>query len=233
MFLNKHIEILVLSIGLLFGATTVQAQYLGEFGLLGGVSSYNGDANTTKPFYENHALYGALLRLKMSQHFLVKFDVERGEVTGSTDNFPDNHYPQNQSSSFDNKFFNIGAMLELNFFKYGYNSWDKEVFRHTPYVTFGPSLCIFDSWNGNQLGGGLGMGVGYKFKVCSRLNIGLEWTMHKMFRDDLDVGDYDNELLDNPYGMKTSNIKNNDWYSCAFVFVTFDIFRRRGICRSY
>ena len=214
-------------------ANSAYCQYKGEFGVLGGVSFYNGDANPTKPFYENNPLYGALLRIRLNDHFMLKFDVDKGTVSGSTENITENKYPQNQVSRFENDFVNIGAMFELLFFKYGYNSWDKEVKRHTPYVALGPSLCMFDSWNGRQYGGGLGLGVGYKVKVGPRVNIGVEWDMHKLFRDDLDVADYDNELLNDPYKMESSKIKNNDWYSCAYLFVTFDIFKRRGMCRSY
>ena len=226
---RQYITLLIMFLA----SQAASAQYIGEIGLLGGVSFYNGDANTTKVFYENNPLVGGLLRLNLNDHFLLRFDVDKGAISGSTDNFPEQGYPHKGQADFETDFFNIGAQFELNFFKFGMKSWDKEVMRHTPYVTLGPGLCIFESWNGNQLAGGLGMGVGYKFKVWNRVNIGVEWTMHKLFRDDIDIAQYDNELLDNPYGMPTSNIKNNDWYSCAFLFVTLDIFKRRGVCRSY
>lgn len=222
--------IFVLLVGLF--SQSLSAQYLGEAGLMGGVSYYNGDANSTTPFFENHPYGGAFLRLKMSPHWVWKLDVSRGEVSGDIKNFPDNKFPY-EEANFAHEFWNVGCQFELNFFKYGLSRWDKEVFRHTPYLTAGPSLAMYKSWNGNQLAGGLAFGLGYKFKVAKRVNIGVEWNMHKLFRDDFDDDEYGNGYLDDPYGMGSSALKNNDWYSCAFFFISVDIFKRRGICRLY
>ena len=163
--------ILVLLLGLL--SHTLNAQYLGEIGVMGGVSYYNGDANSTTPFYENHPYVGGLLRLKMSSHWLCKFDLSYGAVSGDTENFPDINYPH--SSSFEHSFWNVGCQFELNFFKYGMGRWDKDLKRHTPYITAGPSIAVYQAWNGHHIMPGLAFGVGYKFKVAPRFNVGVEW----------------------------------------------------------
>lgn len=222
--------ILVLLFGILSQA--VSAQYLGELGLMGGVSYYNGDANTTKIFYENHPYAGAFLRLNMSPHWLCKFDLSRGGVSGDISNFPDNGFPFDEAS-FEHEFWNVGCQFELNFLKYGISRWDKEIYRHTPYITAGPSLAIYQGWNGHKMAGGMAFGVGYKFKVAKRVNIGVEWNMHKLFRDDFDDDEYGSGNLDDPYKMGFSALKNNDWYSCGVAFISVDIFKRRGVCRLY
>lgn len=221
--------ILVLVFGLL--AHALNAQYLGEIGVMGGVSYYNGDANPTTPFLENHPCGGGFLRLKMSPHWVCKFDLAYGTVSGNTDNFPDNHLPK--SSSFEHNFWNVGCMFELNFFKYGMSRWDKEIKRHTPYITAGPSVALYQEWNGNKMAGGLAFGVGYKFKLAPRVNLGVEWDMHKLFRDDFDNDEFGNAYLDDPLHVGHTALKNNDWYSCAVVFLSIDIFKRRGVCRLY
>ena len=228
----KTLRIHITACLLLLISVAANAQYVGEIGLMGGVSYYNGDANSKAPFVENHPMGGAFLRLKMSTHWLAKIDVSHGTVSGDTDNFPENHFPF-ERVQFDRDYWNIGAQFELNFFKYGISRWDKETKRHTPYVTAGPALAVYQDWNGNKLAGNLAFGVGYKLKVTPRLNIGVEWSMHKLFRDDFDVADYGNDNLDDPFQMGHSNLKNNDWYSHAFLFVSLDIFKRRGVCRSY
>ncbi len=209
-----------------------QSKYLGELGVLGGVSYYNGDANPTTPFQDNNPYYGAFVRINLHPHWVFKLDVSRGTVEGNTQNYNDNYFPTDAQTSFKNDFWNIGAQFELNFFKYGLASWDKEVYRHTPYVTVGPALGIFQGWDGNQLAGNLAFGIGYKFKIGGRWNLGVEWTMHKLFRDDLDQSEYEEDALNNPYGQKTSSTKNNDWYSSAFVYLSFDLIRHKGVCRS-
>lgn len=218
---------------LLFGLMShmLNAQYLGEFGLMGGVSYYNGDANSTTPFLENHPYMGGFLRLKMNAHWLCKFDAAYGTVSGNTANFPENHFPH--EASFEHSFWNIGCQFELNFFKYGLSRWDKEIKRHTPYITAGPSVAIYQGWNGNRLAGGLAFGVGYKFKLAPRVNIGVEWDMHKLFSDSFDDDEWGNGYLTDPLKMGHSTFKNNDWYSGAVVFLSFDIFKRRGVCRLY
>jgi hypothetical protein len=225
---KRYILLTILSL-LSFSA---RAQYIGEAGFLGGVMSYNGDANTITPFGEVNPMAGAMLSLKMNSHFLFRVDVDLGKVSGNTNYDKDNYFPEDKRVSFERNLWNIGALFELNFFKFGYDSWDKEVMRHTPYVVAGPSVGIFNKWNGTKIAGGLAFGLGYKVKVTRRMNIGLEWDMHKLFCDDLDEGDMGNEALDDPYKMNSSSFKNNDWYSCAFAYITFDMFKHRGICRG-
>ena len=62
------------------------------------------------------------------------------------------------------------------------------------------------------------------------MNVGVEWSMRKLFRDDFDVTNTYNEILDDPYNVGSSWIKNNDCYSCSFVDFTLDIIIKRGNC---
>lgn len=57
------------------------------------------------------------------------------------------------------------------------------------------------------------LGVGLKYKVKNRINLGCEFSFRKLFGDGLDVTDDSNAFLDDPYHMKGSFLKNKDWYS--------------------
>ena len=207
-----------------------QAQFRGEIGLLGGVSYYNGDANSTKPFLENHPAVGALLRAKLHPFVMLKANVLRATVSGNTANFP-NKFPGDVQAQFERTFWEVGTQIELNFFKYGFeSSWDRDVKYHSPYILLGPGLAFYQGQEGNSFAPNLTFGLGYKYKLTERLNVGVEWSMRKLFRDDFDVTDPFNEILDDPYGVGHSGIKNNDWYSCAFVFITLDIIKIKGKC---
>ena len=48
------------------------SQYVGEIGLLVGVSFYNGDANSTTPFLENNPAVGVLFKAKLNTRFDLK-----------------------------------------------------------------------------------------------------------------------------------------------------------------
>ena len=206
-----------------------RAQFIGEIGLLGGVSYYNGDANSTTPFLENHPAFGGIFRIKLSTFVTLKLDVLRGTVSGNTANFP-NKLPKDVQAQFERTFWEAGTQFELNFFKFGPETWDRDVLWHTPYILLGPGLALYKGYEGNTFAPNLTFGLGYKYKLLDRLNIGVEWSMRKLFRDDFDVTDPFNEILDDPYGTGHSRIKNNDWYSCAFLFLTLDIIKVKGKC---
>ncbi|MEE3485480.1 MAG: DUF6089 family protein [Bacteroidales bacterium] len=208
-----------------------QARYIGEFGILGGDSYYNGDANSTKIFIENHVAFGGFIRAHITDRCMLKVNVIRGGASGDTRNF-ENLLPKGQQADFTQKFWDIGLHVEHNFLKYGMSYWDREMKRHTPYILIGPGLTIYDQWSGSQLTFNLTFGVGYKFKICERLNLGVEWSMRKLFVDDFDVTNVHNKILNDPYKMGHSWIKNNDYYTCAYVFLSVDFLRRKGACRT-
>ncbi len=208
-----------------------QARYLGEFGILGGVSYYNGDLNSTKIFRENHLAFGGLIRAHVTDRFMIKASVIRGGASGDSRNF-NTQLPNGIQVDFDQKFWDIGLHFEHNFLKYGMESWDRERKRHTPYILVGPGLSIYDQWSGSQLTFNFTFGVGYKFKLSDRFNLGFEWSMRKLFVDDFDVTGVKNRILNDPYNLGHSWIKNNDYYTCAFIFLSMDFLKRKGACRS-
>ncbi|MEA4950009.1 MAG: DUF6089 family protein, partial [Petrimonas sp.] len=72
---------------------------------------------------------------------------------------------------------------------------------------------------------------GFKYKIKDRLNIGLEFSMRKLFKDDFDVTEKNAEWdLDAPYGIKSSILKNQDWYSLTIIFLTWDFGIRHDPC---
>lgn len=205
------------------------AQYMGEIGPLGGVSYYNGDANSTTPFVENHPMVGGLFRAIFTTRSSLKLSFARAAVSGDTENFP-NKFPQEKQAEFERDFWDLGLHYELNFFKFGPDSWDRTVRCHTPYILAGPGLAIYDKGEKNQYAYNLTFGLGYKFKFADRFNVGVEWSMRKLFVDDFDVTNNSNKFLDDPYGVGHSSIKNNDWYSFAFLYLSMDIIKKKGRC---
>ena len=72
------------------------------------------------------------------------------------------------------------------------------------------------------------LGVGMKYKIHNRLNIGCEFSFRKLFGDKLE-GD---ETLDNPYHIDSGLFKNKDWYSLLLLTVTWDFGRRSQPCNN-
>ncbi len=221
--------LLVLMVSLCTSVAQAQDRYVGEFGLFGGGSYYNGDANSTKVFYENRLAFGGLLRYFLNDRGVLKLDVIRGKVAGDTRNF-DNMLPYGQQASFEQNFWDVGIQVEHNFLKYGFESWDREIKRHTPYVLIGPGLTAYEHWRGNILAFNVTFGVGYKFKLWKRWNLGFEWSMRKLFIDNFDVVDNESKILNDPYRVGHSTLKNNDYYTCAVAFISMDLIRRKSRC---
>lgn len=63
------------------------------------------------------------------------------------------------------------------------------------------------------------------------MNIGIEFSMRKLFGDDLDVTDDGNDAgLKDPYGIQSSLLKNKDWYSITMIYLTWDFGFRQDPC---
>ena len=75
------------------------------------------------------------------------------------------------------------------------------------------------------------MGTGVKYKLKSRINIGAELSIRKLFGDGLDISG-GNDLLDNPYGIRSGILKNKDWYSMLTISVTYDFGLRNCNCNN-
>lgn len=205
------------------------SQYVCEIGPIGGVSYYNGDANSTTPFLENNLMVGGIFRANITTRSVLKLDFARASVSGNTENFP-NKFPQDQQAKFERDFWDLGLQYELNFFKFGPDQWDRTVKCHSPYILIGPGMAMYQNSDKNEYAYNLTFGLGYKFKFANRFNVGAEWSMRKLFRDDFDVTNSSNKFLDDSYNIGSNSIKNNDWYSFAFIYLTMDIIKRKGRC---
>ena len=90
-----------------------------------------------------------------------------------------------------------------------------------------------------RMGGGAGacgglnipVGIGVKYKLKPRVNLGFEWTMRFSSTDKLDATPDGTQLKD-PYGVKSSMFKNKDSYSFAMFFITYDMFPKYRKCNN-
>ena len=76
------------------------------------------------------------------------------------------------------------------------------------------------------------VGLGVKYKVKPRVNIGLEWTFRFTTTDRLDVSHIDKQQLDQPYNIQTFGFMNKDLYSFLMFFVTYDMCPKLRKCNN-
>ena len=122
--------------------------------------------------------------------------------------------------------------MEFNFLPYS----DKYTYigtrPYTPYVFAGTGVTYADG-NSRFIGLNIPFGVGVKYKLKNRLNIGLELSLRKLFGDDFDVTDKEPDWsLDSPYQINSSALKNRDWYSLTIIFLTWEFSPRVDPCHG-
>lgn len=198
-----------------------------EIGGMAGTSHYMGDANKSKPFLNPGFATGAVFRYNISFRWALKANLLMGNVSGKTDS---SVFPIDQDLSFNRGFYDMGTQLEFNLLPYS-DMYEYIGTRHyTPYLFTGVGLTYANGEN-NFLNVNMPLGVGFKYKLKNRVNIGIEFSMRKLFADDFDVTHNEPGFnLNEPYGIKSSILKNQDWYSLILIFLTWEFNKKEDTC---
>lgn len=204
-----------------FTCTTAVAQeYKYEIGGMAGLSIYTGDANQNLLQGFNPA-GGLVFRRNFNFRWALKTDLMIGKITGDTKNM-DNVFPYNGEASFSRSFFELGGQIEFNFLPYS----DKFAYLNTskiaPYLLTGLGITVAPGKSRTFGSVHLPLGVGVKYKIRNRINLGLEYTVHKLLSDSFDAPEKEGFSLDNPYGIQSGLFKNKDGYNTLMFSVTWD-----------
>lgn len=184
--------------------------YFCEFGLSGGCGFTLGDVNGML-FNYVQPVGGAYFRYKFNGHWEIRVQGEGGYL--------------GVQKIDDDKRRNLfgGAMVlgEFNFFNYGVQKWAE----YRTWVT--PSLALgvgFIGFNGG-FAATIPMGIGIKFKLSDRVNMGAYWMVSKAFTDKLDY-------VDDPIGLNRGFWNNRDWYSTAQLYISINFLKFCAPCRN-
>jgi opacity protein-like surface antigen len=221
-----NILIVVLILGI---ATAVAQEYKYEIGGMAGMSMYMGDANQTNLFQGWNPAAGVVFRNNINFRWAFKADVQMGRVTGDTRNV-ENVFPNDAQISFSRNFFQLGGQMEFNFLPYS----DKFPYLNTskisPYILVGLGLTVAPGENQTFVSLNMPLGVGVKYKLRNRLNLGVEYAVHRLFSDAFDAPNSEKFNLDNPYNIQSGLFKNKDWYNTLLFSITWEFGLRDGRC---
>ena len=231
----KHL-LMILSLLMPLTLAAEELEYKMDIGGGLGLSHYWGDASTG-----TSVMGGATCRRIFNPHMALKMSLEVGGVKGSTEGwyFPENAYEagaaggaQLKDYSFSRAVLDIGAQFEINFLAYGMGASYKKLSRFTPYALAGFGITV-GMGGGAPAKGGINfpIGMGVKYKIKPRLNIGVEWTYRFCSTDGLDLT-REQRQLDDPYAIKSGFLKNKDSYSFLLFFVTYDICPKLRKCNN-
>lgn len=221
--MNKLIYVYLLSFSLclLFPVITNAQEYKYEIGGALGSSFYIGDANRTKLFLHSHPSASVIHRYNLNLNWAVKSNLVVGKVSGNTKDSK-NVFPNGNEVTFERTFFELGSQIEFNIFPYSdmFTYMNSKIY--SPYLLLGAGITM-GTGNETFVNVNVPVGIGIKYKLKDRMNIGAEFTVRKLFGDNFDVVDKSNELnLDSPFGIKSSFIKNKDLYSLVMFFFTWE-----------
>lgn len=224
----KSIRILLTSLMILAATLVaeVRAQEDYRFDIGGGVgmTGYLGDANGSNLWRNPGYDVEAMLRYIINPRFGLKTNFYVGSLRGDTSQMTD-ILPDNANFKFSTTFYELGELFEFNFFNYGIGETYRQLKRISPYITAGLGLTLWTVDGRTGAAFNIPLGCGVKFKINRRLNLGLEFLMKKTFTDRLD-----GDNLKDPYGIKSSFMKNTDWYSTLTVSLSYEFSKRCAVC---
>lgn len=220
----KRLLVILLTLVAL-AAPRLQAQeetYRFDVGAQVGMAGYLGDASSNifgHPGFSG----GVSWRYLPDARWAVRALLNVMSLSGDTADM-DDVLPGQAQYSFKSTAYDLGGRVEFNFFSYGIGESYKKLRRWSPYLTVGLGVTLATCGGESAFGVNIPMGAGIKYKLRERWNLGLEFTMTKVFSDHVD-----GELSD-LYQIKSSFIKNTDWYSNISVSVTYEFGKRCSTC---
>ncbi len=210
-----------------FHLSAQELEYKMEIGGMAGLSSDLGDANYTNPFSHLKPAGGLIARYNLNSRMALKFDLAYAGIGGNSAE-RSNKYPDGKNWKFDTSVVDFGCQYELNFFGYGTGSAGyKGNRRLSPYILMGLGMTYGQGVKpeGSVFTLNIPFGIGVKYKLKPRVNVGVDWSVHFSLDDKLDG------IVD-PYGIKGSFLKNKDSYTMLMFYISYDIMPKYRKCNN-
>lgn len=207
-------------------ATAQPETYRWDAGAALGMAGYLGDANDSALFSHPSLSAAASLRYLINTRFALRALLTYSSLSGSTADM-ENVIPglREEPYSFKSSLTDLQVRGEYNFMPYGIGESYKQLRRISPYIALGLGISIGSTDGASTAALSIPMAVGVKYKLRPRLNLGLEFAMTKLLGDRLD-----GPVLDDPYLIKSSFLKNTDWYSTIAFSISYEFGERCIAC---
>lgn len=205
-------------------ATAQPEKYRWDLGAGIGMSGYLGDANESSLFSHPGAAGNVSLRYLPNTRFAIRGLLNLASLSGTTADM-ENVLPLPAPVDFKSTVYDLQVRGEFNFFSYGIGETYKQLSRFSPYLALGLGVSLSTCDGNSHAAMSIPMAFGVKYKVKPGLNMGLEFAMTKLLGDRAD-----GESLADPYFIKSSFIKNTDWYSTLLLSISYEFGERCVEC---
>ena len=201
-------------------------EYLMEIGGGVGFLGYLGDYNNvlTRNLQPMATL---LVRRNLNPYMGLRLAASFGKLKGDERDVK-TVYPSTGVTpySFSRTLTDVSLTYEYNFWPYGTGHDYYGAKRLTPFVFLGLGGTYAVGDGSSVFTANVPIGLGLKYKVGQRMNVGVEWAMHFSMSDKLD-GRKD------PYGITSSGIfKNTDCYSVLQLTLSYSFMPKCTTCNK-
>lgn len=224
--MRKGLVTLLMLCATLTASAQQDDEYLMEIGGGVGMVSYQGDFNdkiTSGMQPAGAIVWRRLLNPYMGFRVTGMMGKLKGDATRVETYYPDE---TTRAYSFDRSLTDISVTYEYNFWPYGTGRDYRGAKRITPFVFGGIGATYVSGGEKKVFTANVPIGLGIKYKLKERLNVGLEWSMHFSLSDELDG-------MADPYGIKSSGaFKNTDCYSGLMLTLTYSFKSKCRTCNN-
>lgn len=224
--MRKGLVTLLMLCATLTASAQQDDEYLMEIGGGVGMVSYQGDFNgkiTSGMQPAGAIVWRRLLNPYMGFRVTGMMGKLKGDATRVETYYPDE---TTRAYSFDRSLTDVSVTYEYNFWPYGTGRDYRGAKRLTPFVFGGIGATYVSGGEKKVFTANVPIGLGIKYKLKERLNVGLEWSMHFSLSDELDG-------IADPYGIKSSGaFKNTDCYSGLTLTLTYSFKSKCRTCNN-
>lgn len=224
--MRKGLVTLLMLCATLTASAQQDDEYLMEIGGGVGMLSYQGDFNgkiTSGMQPAGAIVWRRLLNPYMGFRVTGMMGKLKGDATRVETYYPDE---TTRAYSFDRSLTDVSVTYEYNFWPYGTGRDYRGAKRLTPFVFGGIGATYVSGGEKKVFTANVPIGLGIKYKLKERLNVGLEWSMHFSLSDELDG-------MADPYGIKSSGaFKNTDCYSGLMLTLTYSFKSKCRTCNN-
>ena len=217
---------LLLSIASVPANAQTDYEYRMEIGGGVGLMAYEGDFNGSI-LHNMQPSASLMLRRVINPYMDLRLAASYGKLKGSSKDVK-TYLPQYQGTQYDfsTTLVDLSATYEYNFWPYGTGNDYRGAQRLTPFVFAGIGTTYASTPTGNVFTANLPLGLGVKYKVAPRLNLGIEWAIHFSLNDKLDG-------IADPYGIQSTGMfKNTDCFSALQLTLTYSFMPKCRTCHN-
>lgn len=224
--LNIVLTALLLSIASVPANAQTDYEYRMEIGGGVGLMAYEGDFNGSI-LHNMQPSASLMLRRVINPYMDLRLAASYGKLKGSSKDVK-TYLPQYQDTQYDfaTTLVDVSATYEYNFWPYGTGNDYRGAQRLTPFIFAGIGTTYASTPTGNVFTANLPLGLGVKYKVAPRLNLGIEWAIHFSLNDKLDG-------IADPYGIQSTGMfKNTDCFSALQLTLTYSFMPKCRTCHN-